>query len=101
MCQGVACTDDANANDDDAQWTIHDCIRLWLINQMSQKSYFADDFTNVRYLNNTITNVASQNVLIFNITLFIFTVTANVLSFPCQGRIQGGPGARTPPDHQK
>ena len=35
MCQGEVCTDndDANANNDtnndDARWTIHDCIRLF------------------------------------------------------------------------
>ena len=38
------CTDDnadandADTNNDDTQWTIHDCARLfWLINQMNQK----------------------------------------------------------------
>ena len=31
MCQGEVCTDDINddTNDDDTQWTIHDCIRLF------------------------------------------------------------------------
>ena len=38
------CTDanaDANTNDanTDTRRTKHDCIRLWLINQMSQKEY--------------------------------------------------------------
>ena len=32
------CTDDANANAGRHQRTKHDCTRLWLINQMSQKS---------------------------------------------------------------
>ena len=57
LWQCEVCTDDdantnGNSDDDDARRTRHDCMRLWLMNQMSQKLGFKSRTTHIQHIYN-------------------------------------------------